>query len=87
MPDPSQQAKKIVVDKSLDAELSFTLLVQKIRRKFMINAITSNREDKKVRGSRILKNVEKQLALKRQNKLANFELDDDLIDTYNVDIN
>lgn len=87
MPDPSQQAKKIVVDKSLDAELSFTLLVQKIRRKFMINAITSNREDKKVRGNRILKNVEKQLALKRQNKLENFELDDDLIETYNVDIN
>jgi len=79
--------KKIQVDKSLDSELSFTLLVQKIRRKFMINAITSPNEDKKVRGNRILKNVEKQLALKRQNKLDNFELDGDLVDAYNLDIN
>ena len=75
------------MDKSLDSELSFTLLVQKIRRKFMINAITSSKEDKKVRGGRILKNVEKQLALKRQNKLDNFELDGDLVDSYDLDIN
>jgi hypothetical protein len=77
--------KRIVVDKSLDEELSFTLLVQKIRRKFMIDAITSNREDKKVRGNRILKNVEKQLATKHRNKLENFELDDDLVDTYKLE--
>jgi hypothetical protein len=53
----------------------------------MINAITSSSDEKRNRGIRILKNVEKQLALKRQSKLANFELDDDLIETYNVDIN
>uniref|UniRef100_A0A7S3KPV8 Uncharacterized protein n=1 Tax=Euplotes crassus TaxID=5936 RepID=A0A7S3KPV8_EUPCR len=79
--------KKIVVDKSLDSELSFTLLVQKIRRKFMINAITSNKDEKKIRGNKILKNVEKQLALQRQNKLDNFDLDGDLVDSYNLDIN
>ena len=53
----------------------------------MINAITSPNEDKKVRGNRILKNVEKQLALKRQNKLENFELDGELVDPYNLDLN
>jgi hypothetical protein len=72
---------KIVVDKSLDSELSFTLLVQKIRRKFMIDAITSSRDEKKVRGNRILKNVQKQLALRDQNRLENFELDDELMDS------
>ncbi len=75
------------MDKSLDSELSFTLLVQKIRRKFMINAITSTKEEKKMRGNKILRNVEKQLALQRQNKLDNFDLDGDLVDSYNLDIN
>lgn len=50
----------------------------------MIDAITSQREDKKVRGNRILKNVEKQLATRHRNKLENFELDDDLLDTYKL---
>lgn len=76
---------KVNVDKTLDSELSFTLLVQKIRRKYMINAITSKDETKKVRGQRILKNVEKQLAIQKSNRANGFELDDDLIDEYKVD--
>lgn len=53
----------------------------------MINAITSTKEEKKLRGNKILRNVEKQLALQRQNKLDNFDLDGDLVDSYNLDIN
>ena len=52
----------------------------------MIDAITSKKEDKKVRGNKILKNVQKQLALRKMNKLENFELDDDLLEKYNVDL-
>lgn len=53
----------------------------------MINALTSSKEDKKVRGNRILKNVEQQLAISHKNRLDNFELDGDLINTYKVDFN
>uniref|UniRef100_A0A7S3N8Y4 Uncharacterized protein n=1 Tax=Euplotes harpa TaxID=151035 RepID=A0A7S3N8Y4_9SPIT len=73
------QKNKVPVDKSLDSELSFTLLYQKIRRKYMINAITS-KDEKKVRGYRILKNVEKQLASTKKSKTNEFDFEDDLGD-------
>ena len=78
------QKGKVNVDKTLDSELSFTLLVQKIRRKYMINAITSKDNDKRYRGQRILKNVEKQLAIQRSNRVQDFDLDDELVDTYKI---
>lgn len=51
----------------------------------MINAITSKDENKKVKGQRILKNVEKQLAIQKTTRASNFDIDDDLVDTYKVD--
>lgn len=68
-----QQKNKTPSEKNLDSELSFTLLVQKIRRKYMINAITS-KDEKKVRGQRILKNVEKQLETYKQKNDDNYEI-------------
>lgn len=68
-----QQKNKSPSEKNLDSELSFTLLVQKIRRKYMINAITS-KDEKRVRGQRILKNVEKQLEAYKQKSDDNFEI-------------
>ena len=73
------------VDKSLDSELSFTLLVQKIRRKYMMNAITSKDDKKRVKGQKILKNVEKQLAIMKAARANNFDIDDDLVDEYKID--
>lgn len=49
----------------------------------MINAITS-KDNKKQKGHKILKNVEKQLIQQRKNREANFELDDDLVDSFKV---
>lgn len=45
----------------------------------MINAITS-KDEKKVRGYRILKNVEKQLASTKKSKTNEFDFEDDLGD-------
>lgn len=50
----------------------------------MINAITSMDSDKKKQGDRILKNVEKQLANNRKTKLDNFDLEDELAETYGI---
>ena len=51
----------------------------------MINAITSKDNDKRYRGQRILKNVEKQLAIQRSNRVQDFDLHDELVDTYKID--
>ena len=52
-------------NEEIDKELSFNLIVQKIRWKHMIAAITSKNPEKREQGMRILKNVARLLKTKK----------------------
>ena len=79
-----EKAKLKAKNKDVEDELSFNLLVQKIRRKHMMDAIISDNKDKKRRGMKILKNVAKLLKAKKAKRDREEGLDEDEFEAYKI---
>jgi len=70
----------------IDKNLSFNLIVQKIRRKHMIAAITSKDPEKRQRGHKILKNVARLLKAKKAKRNQEQGLDMDELKDFNDEL-